>query len=77
MLREVKNLRFQRRLTLFGWRYGAVEGARPVGVTWRRRAFDAIRAQQELRPVKVRTAWADVLDLRGSRLLGGRRAGRR
>lgn len=53
MLREVRNLRFERRLTLFGRRYEAVEGATPVGVAWRRRAFDAIRARQELRPVEL------------------------
>jgi 5-methylcytosine-specific restriction endonuclease McrA len=62
MLREVKNLRFERRLTLFGRRYDAVEGATPVGVAWRRRAFDEILAQQELRPVELftrngRTYW--------------------
>jgi hypothetical protein len=60
MLREVKNVRFGRRLTLFGRRYSLHEGA--TALTWRPRAFDAILAEQDLRPValfrrEARTYW--------------------
>ena len=62
MLREVKNVRFERRLTLFGWRYHVVEGSAPVAVAWRRRAFEAIQRDQAVRPVELfiragRTYW--------------------
>ncbi len=63
MLREVKNARFERRLTLSGWRYHLVEGRTPVAVTWRRRALAAIEREQQLRPVALfaragRTYWS-------------------
>jgi 5-methylcytosine-specific restriction endonuclease McrA len=63
MLREVKNARFERRLTLFGRQYRFVEGQAPAPVAWRRRAFAAILLEQELRPVALlrregRTYWA-------------------
>lgn len=59
MLREVKNVRFERRLTLFGWRYDMVQ---PVEAVWRRRAFEAIQREQVVRPVELftcdgRTYW--------------------
>ena len=62
MLREVKNVRFERRLTLFGWRYHVVEGGAPIEVAWRRRAFEAIQREQDVRPVELftragRTYW--------------------
>ena len=62
MLREVSNLRFERRLTLLGWRYHVVEGGRPIEVAWRRRAFGAIQREQDVRPVALftraaRTYW--------------------
>jgi 5-methylcytosine-specific restriction endonuclease McrA len=63
MLREAKNVRFERRLTLFGWRYHVLQGREPVDVAWRRRAFEAIQREQEARPVELftcdgRTYWA-------------------
>ena len=62
MLHEVKNVRFERRLTLFGWRYDVLQGGQQVGVAWRRRAFEAIQRAQEVRPVALftcdgRTYW--------------------
>jgi hypothetical protein len=62
MLREVKNARFGRRAGLFGARYFLDAGAEPGAVSWRRRAFLAIQAEQELRPVALlhdgaRTYW--------------------
>ena len=62
MLREVKNVRFGRRLTLLGWRYFHLEGDRAGDVVWRRRAFEAMQAEQESRPVELfrrdgRTYW--------------------
>jgi len=60
MLREVKNARFERRLTLLGPRYHLCEAPE---VAWRRRAFAALLAEQEARPVALfmrgeRTYWA-------------------
>jgi 5-methylcytosine-specific restriction endonuclease McrA len=62
MLREVKNVRFERRLTLFGRRYHVVQGGRLLEVGWRRRAFEALQREQEVRPVELfccagRTYW--------------------
>ncbi len=62
MLREVKNVRFERRRSLFGRRHFLVEGG-VATVTWRGRAFAALMREQELRPVALferdgRTYWA-------------------
>jgi HNH endonuclease len=62
MLREVSNVRFERRLTLFGRRYHVVEGGTPIDVAWRRRVFEAIQHEQDMRPVALftragRTYW--------------------
>jgi hypothetical protein len=62
VLREVKNIRFGRRLTLLGWRYFHLEGERAGDVVWRRRAFEAMQAEQRSRPVELfrrdgRTYW--------------------
>jgi 5-methylcytosine-specific restriction endonuclease McrA len=56
MLREVKNVRFERRLTVFGWRYDVVQGREPVAVAWRRRMFEAIQREQHVRPVELFTS---------------------
>jgi 5-methylcytosine-specific restriction endonuclease McrA len=81
MLREVKNVRFERRLTMLGWRYELLEGPKPLGIGWRRRAFEAIEREQEVRPVELfmreqRTYWAferrvfwDDEELRGEDVL--------
>jgi 5-methylcytosine-specific restriction endonuclease McrA len=63
MLREVKNARFGRRLTLLGWRYHLIEGERPGSVEWSWRAFRAIEAGQSARAVALfvrepRAYWA-------------------
>ena len=55
MLHEVTNVRFERRLTLFGWRYHVVQGDAPVEVAWLRRAFEAIQREQAVRPVELFT----------------------
>jgi 5-methylcytosine-specific restriction endonuclease McrA len=62
MLREVKNVSFERRLTLFGRRYEVLQGGQPLEVGWRRRAFEAIQRGQEVKPVALfgcdgRTYW--------------------
>jgi 5-methylcytosine-specific restriction endonuclease McrA len=62
MLREVKNARFGRRAGLLGARYFLDVGAEPGAVSWRRRAFVALQAEQELHPVALlqdgaRTYW--------------------
>lgn len=62
MLREVKGVSVGRRLTLLGWRWFVVEGGRAASVTWRRRAWEALRAEQALRPTGLyqredRTYW--------------------
>src|SRR5918999_2098495 len=50
MLREVKNVRFEHRRSLFGRRHFLVEG-RVATVGWRRRAFEALMRAQDERPV--------------------------
>jgi HNH endonuclease len=62
MLRDVKNVRFARRLSLFGWRYVLVQGEKPFEVVWRRRSFELIQTEQAVRPIELferegRTYW--------------------
>jgi hypothetical protein len=53
MLREIKNARFARRRTLLGRRYLLHAGRDAGPISWGRRAFRAIQAEQELRPVAL------------------------
>jgi hypothetical protein len=62
MLREVKNACFGRRFTPLGRRYFLLDGDAHGSVTWRRRGFLAMQAEQEVRPVPLfhqatRTYW--------------------
>lgn len=62
MLRDVKNARFARRLSLFGWRYFLVHGQKPVGGPWRSRSFHTLQSEQAAHPVALferegRTYW--------------------
>ena len=50
MLREVTGARFACRWTPLGRRWLVVEGERAGSVTWRRRAFAALREEQGRRP---------------------------
>lgn len=52
MLREHKNARFERRLTLIGFRYHARLGAKST-TTWGSRLHRALLARQELEPAVV------------------------
>ena len=63
MLREVKNVRFERRFSLLGRRWFLVEGGVGGTMTWRRRAFEALLREHDERPVALlerdgRTYWA-------------------
>jgi 5-methylcytosine-specific restriction endonuclease McrA len=62
VLREVKNARFDRRLSLLGRRWFVVDGGRESAPAWRTRRFRAIEAEQAERPVALfgrgdRTYW--------------------
>ena len=62
MLREVRNMRIGRRRGLLGRRYELLRGDEPTGVCWSPRAFAALQAAQEERPValfedEARTYW--------------------
>jgi 5-methylcytosine-specific restriction endonuclease McrA len=62
MLREVKNVRFEHRRSLFGRRHFLVEGG-VATVSWRRGVFAALLREQDERPVGLferdgRTYWA-------------------
>ncbi|MGZ6696092.1 MAG: HNH endonuclease [Solirubrobacteraceae bacterium] len=62
MLREVKGAAFACRWTPLGRRWFVVEGDRAGSVTWRRRAFAALQAEQAMRPAGLfargtRTYW--------------------
>jgi len=62
MLREVSNMRIGRRRGLLGARYELLRGDELTGVRWSRRAFAALQADQEQRPVALlsdppRTYW--------------------
>lgn len=63
MLREVTSARFACRWTPLGRRWLVVEDGRAGSVTWRRRAFAALRGEQQRRPAGLftrgrRTYWA-------------------
>src|SRR6476619_5072642 len=63
MLREVKSAAFACRWTALGRRWCVVEDGRPGSVTWRPRAYAALRAEQAATPVGLfargtRTYWA-------------------
>jgi 5-methylcytosine-specific restriction endonuclease McrA len=53
MLREVKDAAFERRLTLFGWRYHATWDDTPA---WGSRAFRRLRERQATAPVPLHDA---------------------
>lgn len=53
MLREVKDVEFGRRLTLFGWRYFLVWGRTVGSTTWSTRRFRALQDGQAREPVLV------------------------
>lgn len=62
VLREVKNVRFTRRLTLFGWRYHVMLGNKPSTTSWRSKRHRAIQGAQlqqptELFPSEERMYW--------------------
>jgi hypothetical protein len=62
MLRAVKNASFGTSRALLVRRYHLLHGGEPLGVAWSRRAFLAIQAEQEQRPVALfdadgRTYW--------------------
>jgi 5-methylcytosine-specific restriction endonuclease McrA len=62
VLREVKNARFARRLTLFGWRYQLVLGRKPSRVSWSSRRQRALEQTQGIEPAPLlsvdgRTYW--------------------
>jgi 5-methylcytosine-specific restriction endonuclease McrA len=56
VLREIKNARFSRRLTLFGWRYHLVLGRRPSQTSWSSKRQRALEAGQTLQPAAVLSA---------------------
>jgi HNH endonuclease len=53
VLREIKNPRFARRLTLFGWRYDFMLGNRPSAGSWRSKRYRAIVEAQRLQPAEL------------------------
>jgi 5-methylcytosine-specific restriction endonuclease McrA len=62
VLREVKNAGWDRRLSLFGWRYQLVVGTRPLAAAWRKRTWQAMAADRAHAPVWLlevegRTYW--------------------
>ncbi len=56
MLREIKNARFSRRLTLVGWRYHLLLGRRPSETSWSSKRQRALEAGQTLQPAAVLSA---------------------
>jgi HNH endonuclease len=55
VLREVKNPRFARRLTLLGWRYHLLLGGEPSDTSWRSARHRAIQHGQKAEPAAVLT----------------------
>jgi HNH endonuclease len=53
VLREVKDPRFVRRLTLFGWRYHLLLGGKPSDASWRSKRHRAILDVQMAQPVAL------------------------
>jgi 5-methylcytosine-specific restriction endonuclease McrA len=53
VLREVKNARFERRLSLLGWRWFVSHGGRESTPAWRSGRFRGIEAEQAERPVAL------------------------
>jgi 5-methylcytosine-specific restriction endonuclease McrA len=53
MLREIKNPRFTRRLTLFGWRHHLVLGRKPTEASWSSKRQKALLEAQSLQPTPV------------------------
>jgi HNH endonuclease len=58
VLREVKNVGFARRLTLFGWRYHLVIGRKPSQTAWSSRRQRALLDAQHIEPAPVLSAGA-------------------
>jgi hypothetical protein len=53
VLREVKDPRFVRRLTLFGWRYHLLLAGEPSDASWRSKRHRAILEAQTMQPVAL------------------------
>jgi 5-methylcytosine-specific restriction endonuclease McrA len=60
VLREIKNPRFTRRLTLFGWRYHLVLGKRPTEASWSTKHQKALLVAQGLEPTPVLSSGGPV-----------------
>jgi 5-methylcytosine-specific restriction endonuclease McrA len=56
VLREVKNVGFARRLTLFGWRYHLVIGRKPSQTAWSSKRQRALVQAQRTEPAAVLSA---------------------
>jgi 5-methylcytosine-specific restriction endonuclease McrA len=67
MLREVKNGTFARRLTLIGFRYRFLTGAKPITATWGTSRHRRLLERQEHSPARIAT-----LDRRAYWLFEGR-----
>jgi 5-methylcytosine-specific restriction endonuclease McrA len=53
VLREIKNARFSRRLTLFGWRYHVVLGRRASEASWSSKRQRALQEAQGVQPTPL------------------------
>lgn len=53
MLREIRTARFERRLTLIGWRYDLFVGKRKTSTSCSTSAFRSVQAAQESQPQRL------------------------